>query len=72
MDPLRVKLLTISEVGERLGKSKRWIQHRIADGSLTAYRVGRTPMIVEDSLRNVITPIRVEHSSGNPRGRYVG
>ncbi len=44
------QLLSIVEVARRLGVSEKTIRRQIADGELSAYRVGRQLRISEEDL----------------------
>ena len=49
-----VRLLTTSEVADRLGCSTRTVMRRIEDGQIAAFRDGRLVRVAEDALGEYI------------------
>lgn len=53
-------LISLAEAAERLGLSERTVRRYIADGTITAYRLGRRSVRVDpQSLDNMFHPLTV-------------
>jgi len=54
------QIYTVDQVADRFGKSARTIRNWITQGKLKAKRVGKSYIVTEDAIHNMVNPSLVD------------
>jgi hypothetical protein len=60
------EVIFVKELGERLGCTSRWIEDRLRWGQFPGHRAGRTWVLTEDDIAEILRRVAIPAKTASP------